>query len=233
MLYDTVLFELEGVLADTQASRRDALVRSLADEGVVLTPTAYAERCAGLPVREAALAAAATAGGRLDPTAVDLVALRAERYFAERVGKGVSLAPGARELLDDLAGRARLGIVTRASRREVEFVLSLAALDGVFECVLAAEDVRSPKPSPEGYHRALERLARRRAASPATTLALEDGAPGIAAARARALRCVAVGTMPAHHAVQADAYLPSLAGQSLASLESLVMHGTQQVEGTR
>jgi beta-phosphoglucomutase-like phosphatase (HAD superfamily) len=114
----------------------------------------------------------------------------------------------------------------------VEFVLSLAALDGVFECVVAAEDVRSPKPSPEGYRRALERLARR-GANPAATLALEDGAPGIAAARALALRCVAVGDVPAHHAVQADAYLPSLAGQSPASLESLVMHGTQQVEGMR
>jgi HAD superfamily hydrolase (TIGR01509 family) len=233
MLYDTVLLEFEGVLADTHASRQDALARSLADDGVALAPDTYARCCAGLPLREAAAAGVAAVGRQLDETALDLVALRAERNFAEHVGKGVSLAPGVRELLDDLAGRVRLGIVTRASRREAEFVLSLAALDGAFECVVAAEDVHSPKPSPEGYRHALERLGRRRVARPATTLALEDGPPGFTAARALGLRCLAVGPMPAFHAVQADAYLPSLVGQSLASMESLVMHGKQQVEGMR
>ena len=222
MLFDTVLLELEGVLADTHAIRRDALVRSLADDGVVLTHAAYEARCAGFPVREAAAAGVGADGRRFDDTALDLVAIRAERYFAEQLGKGVSLAPGARELLANLAGRVRLGIVTRASRRDVEFVLGLAGLDGVFECVVAAEDVHSPKPSPEGYQRAFDRLARRRPARPISTLALEDSPPGILAAHALKLRCIAVGSLPAFHAVQADAYLPSLAGQSLASLNALL-----------
>jgi HAD superfamily hydrolase (TIGR01509 family) len=231
MLFDTVLLELEGVLADTHALRRDALVRSLADDGVVLTAAAYDVRCAGVPVREAAAAGATEGGQRLDDTALDLVAARAERYFADQLGKGVSLAPGARELLESLAGRVRLGIVTRASRRDVDFVVGLAGLDGAFECVVAAEDVRSPKPSPEPYERALERLARRRPARPISTLALEDAPPGILAARALKLRCIAVGAMPAFHAVHADAYLPSLAGQSLASLNALLGRDRDGVRG--
>jgi HAD superfamily hydrolase (TIGR01509 family) len=222
MLFDTVLLELEGVLADTHAIRRDALVRSLADDGVVLTDAAYDARCAGFPVREAAAAGAAADGRRFDDTALDLVAARAERYFADQLGKGVSLAPGSRELLESLAGRVRLGIVTRASRRDVDFVVGLAGLDGAFECVVAAEDVRSPKPSPEPYERAFERLARRRPVRPISTLALEDAAPGVLAARALKLRCIAVGARQALHAVHADAYLPSLAGQSLASLNALL-----------
>jgi HAD superfamily hydrolase (TIGR01509 family) len=233
MNFDTVLLEFEGVLASTYDGRRDALTRSLAEDGIVLTSATYAECCAGFPVREGVLAAAAAARQELDETAIDLAVLRAERHFAERVGTGVSLAPGARALLDDLAGRVRLGIVTRARRREVEFALTLAGIEALFECVIAAEDVRTPKPSPEAYQHAFERLARRRPALPAATLALEDGPPGIIAARTFRLRCVAVGTMPAFHAVQADAYLPSLAGQTLASLESLVAQGQRQVERMR
>jgi beta-phosphoglucomutase len=225
MRCDTLLFEFDGVLADTHVMRRAALSRSLADDGVPLADATFDARCAGFPTREAAVAAlAATAGDarRFDDTALDLVVLRAERYFAEQLGRGLSLAPGARELIEHVAGRARLGVVTRAARREVEFVLSLAGLDGAFECVVTAEDVRSPKPSPEAYQQAFERLARRRPALPARTLAFEDAPPGIIAAHAHKVRCVAVGARSSFHAVRADAYLPSLAGQSLETIDALV-----------
>lgn len=222
MRFDTVLLEFDGVLADTHAMRRGALARSLADDGVALPDAAFDARCAGFATREAAIAALAGEARRLDDTALDLVALRADRYFAEQLGHGLTLAPGARELVESLAGRVRLGIVTRAARREVEFVLGLAGLDAAFECLVAAEDVHSPKPSPAPYQQAFERLARTRPALPASTLALEDAPPGIIAAKAHKIRCVAVGPMPSFHAVQADAYLPSLVGQSLASLQALL-----------
>ena len=194
-----LLLEFEGVLVDTRAIRRAALARALTDEGAALDDAeldALDERCTALPTRDAVRCGAATAGagGRaLDETALELATLRAERYFAELLGKGVSLAPGARELVEDAAGGARLALVTRASRREVEFVLGLAGLDAAFEVVVAAEDVAAPKPSPEGYRRALERLARRRPLSPADALALEDSARGVRAARAAGVRVIAVG----------------------------------------
>jgi beta-phosphoglucomutase-like phosphatase (HAD superfamily) len=96
--------------------------------------------------------------------------------------------------------------------------------------VIAAEDVHSPKPSPEAYQRALERLARRRPARPATTLALEDSAPGVLAARGVKLRCIAVGTAPSFHAVRASAYIPSLVGQSLATLQALLAPAADRAE---
>jgi HAD superfamily hydrolase (TIGR01509 family) len=202
--------------------RREALARALADEG--LSPDARTlDTVAALPTRAAAATAVARARRGGDDTAVELATLRAERHFAALIGKGVSLAPGARELLGAAAGVARLGLVTRASRREVEFVLALAGLDGAFECIVAAEDVASPKPSPEGYRRALERLARRRAAPPAGALALEDAAAGVRAARAAGVACVAVGPFAAYEALEADAAVPSLAGHSLSTLAALVL----------
>lgn len=219
-----LLLEFEGVLVDTRAMRREALARALAEEGLA-SDVRGREDAAGLPTRGAAAAAVARAGRAGDETLAELVTLRAERHFAALLGKGVSLAPGARELVGAAAGATRLGLVTRASRREVEFVLALAGFDAAFECVVAAEDVASPKPSPEGYRRALDRLARRRAVRPTDALALEDAAAGARAARAAGVPCVAVGPLAAHEALEADAAVPSLAGQSLSTLAALVAPG--------
>jgi HAD superfamily hydrolase (TIGR01509 family) len=217
-MFDVALFELEGVLFDTAAARRDALRRALADDGLLLPadPTRYA----GLSVRDAVLA---VAGDRLpDDTAVDLAVLRAERHFDERIAGGLSLAPGAVDLVHALVGRMRLGVVTRAGRREAGRALSLAGLDFAFACVVAAEDAAAPKPAAAPYETAIARLARRAPVLRDRVVTLEDALPGIRAARAAGLRCIAVGALPAHDALHADAYVPTLADLTPAELVSLV-----------
>ena len=222
-----LLVEFEGVLVETRDARRDALMRALADDGLSLPDDEYDARCAGLPVREAARAAAAFAGAGLDETALDLLTLRAERDFAARIGTGVTLALGAAALLDGAAGRARLALVTRASRREVEFVLTLAGLEAAFECVVAADDA-PPKPSPAPYRRALERLSRRRAVRAADSLALEDGAAGAVAARAAGVPCVVVAPAGAPGEA-ASAVVRTLDGHSLTTLDALVRRADVEV----
>jgi HAD superfamily hydrolase (TIGR01509 family) len=224
MHVDTVLLEFEGIIADTAEARRSALMRSLADEGVELTEAEYARACAGFPAREAAIGAAGLhKEARLDDTALELVALRAERYFAEDVGKGVALVPGATELIRSIHGRSRLAIVTRASRREVDFVLGLAGFDHVFDVIVTHEDVLAPKPSPEGYERALQRLAKlHRISRPTTSIALEDSAPGVLAARAVKIPVIAVGAMPSQYGAEASVRIDAIAGQTLDTLTALM-----------
>jgi beta-phosphoglucomutase-like phosphatase (HAD superfamily) len=230
----TLLLELETVLADTADARRAALLAALAAEDVALSEAEYDEACVGLAPRQAARAALALRGRGDDETTADLVTLLAEREFARRVGAGVTLAPGARDFVEGAAGRARLGVVTRARRADASLILSLAGLEDAFDVVVAADDVAEPKPSPAPYRRALERLARRGGSAgggsditagandPArATIVLEDSPAGIRAAHAAGLRCVAVGAVAAHVAIEADAAVPSLVGQTPASLLAL------------
>jgi beta-phosphoglucomutase len=229
MHVDTLLLEFEGVIADTADARMTALQRSLADEGIELSDAEYRRVCAGFPPREGAIAAAALKKAPRDDTALELVALRAERYFAELIGKGIELSPGVRELLEGSLGRTRLAIVTRASRREVDFVLGLAGLDQAFDVVVTREDVLAPKPSPECYERALQRLAKRsRPSRPTTSLALEDSATGVLAAKSVKIPVIAVGPMQAHFGTEADAHIESLVGQTLESLTSVVERAIQR-----
>lgn len=222
MQFDTLLLEFEGVLADTAAPRRAALMRSLGEEGIQISDAEYERACAGFPPHDGAVAAAGLRRAPLDDTALELVALRAERYFAEMVGKGVSLRPGARAFVEEAAHRTRLAMVTRASRREVEYVLGLAGLDTAFEVIVAREDVLAPKPSPEGYEKALRRLVqRRRISRPTTSLALEDAPAGILAARAVKIPVVAVDVPQRAHGIHADAYISTLEGMSLDAVAAL------------
>jgi hypothetical protein len=102
------------------------------------------------------------------------------------------------------------------------FVLSLARVEHLFTCVVAAEDA-APKPSPEPYRLALARLQRARArVVRGTVVAVEDGLPGIRSARAAGLATVVVGDVPAHVALEADGYVASIAGLTAESLLSLV-----------
>lgn len=107
------------------------------------------------------------------------------RYYAELVAAGqIRLRPGVRALLDQcLASGLKLGVVTTTSRSNLEALLQ--AHLGVrwkhwFSATVCGEDVRSKKPDPEGYRRALEQLR----LSPLACVAIEDSPGGATAARA-------------------------------------------------
>ena len=58
-MIDAVLFEFDGVIADTRVARRRALIDTIAGDGVTLSDEEYADCCAGLPVSAAIRAASA------------------------------------------------------------------------------------------------------------------------------------------------------------------------------
>jgi HAD superfamily hydrolase (TIGR01509 family) len=221
-MLDTVLLELEGVIADTGEARRDAIFAALRADGVQVPESEYRDLCAGLAFDEAMRAAFRSVGRGRDETAIALAAHRAERAYRAYIGKGLTLVAGARETLERLHESVRLALVTRTPRNDAMFVLSLARVEHLFTCVVAAEDA-PPKPSPEPYRLALARLQRSRArVVRGTVVAIEDGLPGIQSARGAGIATVVVGDVPAHVAVEADGYVASIAGMTADSLLSLV-----------
>lgn len=217
-----MLCEVEGVLANTAPLRRAALLRALAEGGVE-----EAGAIAALPNRPGdstrELARRAVRGHALarDETAITLIAHRADRHFASLVHAGLSLAPGAREMIAGAVARCRLAIVTGVDRATVDSVLALADLDGAFEIIVGAEDVAAAKPAPDGYRNALERMQRRRPLDARTAIALEPGAIGARAARAAGLSCIVVAPGDAENIAEAGAMISSLIGQTPATLDAM------------
>jgi HAD superfamily hydrolase (TIGR01509 family) len=228
-MVDIALFELEGVIFDTKELRRVALRSALAEHGIDCALDG--DVVDGLSPRSAAIAALSLAHTEHDDVLLDLIALQAGRSFSSALATtGVAVREGAREFVERAAARARVAFVTRALRSDTDTMLRLAGLESVATVTVCLDDVLEGKPLPDGYHLALDRLNRQRPALRASAMALEDGAAGIRAARTAGVRCVAVGPLAPHLAIEADAYVASLDGQSLPSLDLLSKPGREQVQ---
>jgi beta-phosphoglucomutase-like phosphatase (HAD superfamily) len=228
-MVDAALLELEGVVFDTRELRRNSLDDALGAHG--LGPTIDDDLLGGGAPRASAVAALSRQGIADDAVLLDLVVLAAERNFTSRlVVTGAALYDGALDFVRETSANARLAAVTHARRADTETMLRLASLSEFFTLVVSADDVLDPKPAAEGHRLAIERLSRRRPLAPSATIAIESGAEGIRAARTAGVRCVAVGPIPAHVAMEADAYVPSIAGQTIRALDALTRPGQEHLQ---
>jgi len=125
--------------------------------------------------------------------------------------------PGAREIVRELSlAGVRQGIVT-SSFRDIAMIVA-DATDGAIDpaLVITRDDVVEPKPDPEPYLVAGSRVAGRGY----PILAIEDSVSGVASAVAAGLPVLAVGEQA--KGSLADAWIPTLVGQGIATLSLIV-----------
>jgi HAD superfamily hydrolase (TIGR01509 family) len=226
---DALLIELEDVIIPTRHARRAALRTAVAAQGVVASDAAL-DAGTGLGTASALDAVLAAAGKTLDATARALAVHHADRLLSERLAAGLVLVEGAAGALEALAATARLAVVTRARRTDADYMLALAGLTALFEVIVTGDDPVTALPDPAPLRRAVDKLARRRQLRSGRVVALEDAMPGIRAARAAGMRCVAVGAFPAHEALVADALAPSIRDVTPALVATITQEHGEPVE---
>jgi HAD superfamily hydrolase (TIGR01509 family) len=130
--------------------------------------------------------------------------------MAARYRERVPLLAGAEDAVERLAARWPLGLASSANRPLIDLVLATARLDGYFAATVSSEEVARGKPAPDVY---LE-VARRLGVAPPQCCAIEDSTNGLLAAEAAGMRVIAVprpGYPPEPRALaQADAVVPDL-----------------------
>jgi beta-phosphoglucomutase-like phosphatase (HAD superfamily) len=220
-----IFLEFDDVLVETRSRRAAALRSALAPLGVGLPDDTFETVCDGLSFAGAARMAFRAANTVTDETGIEIAALQAGRAFSQSVAGGVPLAPGAGEFVRNAGGRARLGLVTRAPRRDVDMLLSLAGLADAFECVVAAEDYSGPEPSPEPYEEAVMRIARRAPVAMGEAVALVASFNAVAAARAARVQPIVVGQVSPTLAFAGDGYLVSLRDTTMRDVLRLAAAG--------
>jgi beta-phosphoglucomutase len=212
-LLRAVVFDFDGVIANSEPLHFRAYRDVLAQDGVVLTEPEYYARYLGYDDVGAFGALAADRGERWDERRVaDLIRRKAARMEELECDQSV-LFPGADAAVRRLAGRWPLAIASGALRAEIVRVLERENLARFFPVLVAAEDVRAGKPAPDPYVRAVELLssAANTPLDPGDCIAVEDSHWGLESARSAGLRTVAVThTYPAEALTGAEAVIPHL-----------------------
>jgi HAD superfamily hydrolase (TIGR01509 family) len=214
-----LLLDFNGVIVDDEEQHRATLESVLAEHGISLTRDAYYADYLGWNDRMSFAMAFRHAGRPIAPEGLDDLVAEKSRRYGKLIARSLTLVPGARQFIEQAAGRFRLGIVSGALRHEIEHVLAHAGLRRHFEVIVAGDQVAMCKPDPEGYLAAHAELLRHRPLERAACVAIEDSLPGLAAARAAGMRCVMLATSLAPQSLAgADAVWRSFQGHDPAEL---------------
>jgi HAD superfamily hydrolase (TIGR01549 family) len=179
---DAVLFDCDGVLVDSEPISARAWRAALEQVGVELPDFAD---WVGKTDQEMAIHFAAEAG--ISPTRLN--SMMAEHLVEILREEGVEAFPDTLVALD-AAERSRLplGVVSNSQGWRLDLILAAAGIKDRFSVMVSSDDVSRPKPHPDMYLLAAQRLD----VPPLRCLVVEDTPVGISAGRAAGMRVVAV-----------------------------------------
>lgn len=172
-----LVFDMDGLLVDSEGLAAMALERFLAERGRMMAPGTM-ERTLGrrLPEAIAVIAEAYALPGDLP----DLVAAY-DRLRLEALRGNVRPMPGAPEIVRWARERGlKLALATSSQRTHADLSLAEAGLAGAFDAEATGAEVARGKPEPDIFLLAAERLG----VEPAACAVLEDAPAGLAAAAA-------------------------------------------------
>lgn len=184
--FAAAIFDMDGLLFDTEALGREAWGRALAEFGYRLDDGLYLS-LVGRDMRQRERLLRKRFGPDLPFEAVK--ARRLELGEEQESGGALRPKPGAVELVRELAARRLpLAIATGTERPRARRRLEQAGLAGYFPVLVCAEDVAHGKPAPDIFLAAAERLG----VAPARCLVFEDSCASVRAASAAGMGVVMV-----------------------------------------
>jgi beta-phosphoglucomutase len=193
-----VVFDFNGTLSQDEPILCEIFRELFGEQGRPLSAQEYYDQLAGLSDPEIVR----TWLGPDHPAVDDVIGERIRRY-REAVADGSTVPGEIRAAVRYAASRVPVAIVSGAARAEIEPVLEGAQLAEAISVVVAAEDVASGKPAPDGYLEAVRLLDDD--FDPGDVVAIEDTEAGVASAKDAGLRCIAVlGTLSPARLLRAD-----------------------------
>jgi beta-phosphoglucomutase len=175
--YDAVLFDFDGVLADTEPVHWQCWLEIVRPFGIDLPWETYQRHCIGVSDRLMIETLAREASGpRVDFEALWSRYPAKKRLFRERIVPAKPISEPVIHLLKSLS-QFKLAIVTSSGRSEVEPVLEAAGIRDCFDVAVFGGDVERLKPAPDPYLKAAELL------NAARPLVVEDSDAGCESGR--------------------------------------------------
>lgn len=187
-MFQAVIFDWDGTLANTRNVIVISFQRALTEINCNVS-NEYIERRIGIGAAETFREILRAANVPFDEGLVeDLVERKSELEI--ELANQVKLFPGARELLEVLSGKIKMGLASMNNRSVIMHLVEAMGLKKYFEVILTAESISKSKPNPEIFLKAASELK----AAPQQCVVIEDSIFGVKAAKSAKMGCVAVTT---------------------------------------
>jgi len=223
-----IIFDMDGVICDSEPSHMKALQQVLLESGVAITDQEYYDKYIAFDDR-GSIKAALVNHGQTEPTDLQLKKLvsRKATVFEQYMKDGLVIFPGVEPFIRRIGNRYSLALATGARRLEVEFVLKKAKLRDAFATIVSADDVKEGKPGPEAFVAALKGLNDMRLngtpeIKPSEIVVIEDSPSCIRTVKGLGMKAVGMaGSFETAALSHADLVIDSFVGLSTEPLEKL------------
>ena len=178
MSWDAILFDFDGVLADTEPVHWRCWNEILKPFSIQLTWEAFERECIG--VSDHALIER-LASQRQPPIPFDDLWSRyptKKELFRTSIAEAPPFVAETVALIRELSKSYKLAVVTSSARIEIEPALLHGGIRACFQALVCGKEVENLKPAPDPYLKAAELLGAR------NPLVIEDSDSGVASARA-------------------------------------------------
>ena len=221
-----IIFDFDGVIADTEPIHLGAFQRTLDGLGIELTKEDYYANYLAYDDKTFFRRFLRDREIKHEDGLISELIERKTGHYYDLIKGNIEILPGVREFIGRLAGRYRIAIGSGALRGEIADILEFAGIGGYFEVIVSAEDIENCKPAPDVYLEVLKRLNAvspdGEAVSAAECLVIEDSLSGIEAALSAGMKCLAVSnSYAAEELSRAHMVRDSLAGVGIDDLNRL------------
>jgi beta-phosphoglucomutase len=221
-MLQAIVFDFDGVIADSEPLHLRAYQRILDREGVRLTRQEYYAKYLGFDDVGLFRTLAKDRGMTVSESRIDDWIAEKASIIEELLAEGSVLFPGAAECIRSLSSNYPLAIASGALAPEIELVLDRTGLSTCFTTIASASDNVPGKPAPHLYLLAVAKLRRAVQIDASGCAAIEDSHWGLESAKAAGLRTVAVThTYPAASLMMADLVVNGLGEITIPALQGL------------
>jgi HAD superfamily hydrolase (TIGR01509 family) len=216
-----LIFDVDGVIADTEAVNASATIRVSKELfGLKNVTRKDFEKGLGRGAEAYILAAADVHGFTITDKQLAEAAKLREQYIIELFTKEPRTFKGVLKLINDAlkAKDIRVSIATSSIREIAEAILKAVAVPYQQMVCISGDTVKNRKPHPELFLTAAKAMK----VAPAACVVIEDAPSGVQAAKSAGCKCIAVtNTTIADNLSQADLIIDSLAEIDLEKIIAL------------
>jgi len=189
-MINAVIFDLDGLLADTECLHCRAYQMALLEHGIELHEDDYSEHWVrfGKGIGDWL----ALRGLKLD---AHTLRLRKSQHYLDLLASSLRPMKGALEILNTWHGKRKIALASSSYRDAIDGVLAGLGIAHFFDIIVSGLDVPQVKPAPDIFLKAARDLG----VPPAECLVLEDAEKGVIAAHLAGMHCIAVPSPYTRH----------------------------------